>query len=137
VLAYVKGARRGTRDSGAPGVAHEECEPGPGATAPSGRLVLWLKTAKRPRAPAAPLLGGRPGQACTPRGLRGLSTGLAHHSASPRQRPSSCTEVGGDGSWTPGAYGLKGSLYQRCCFSGGGCGAWQLIRPVCSACELN
>jgi|GEM_PF-4394003 len=48
-----------------------------------------------------------------------------------------CTEVGGDGSWTPGAVGRKGSLYQRCCFSWGECGGWQLIRPVCSACELN
>lgn len=48
-----------------------------------------------------------------------------------------CTEVGGDGSWTPGAFGRKGSLYQRCCNSEGSCGGWQLIRPVCSSCELN
>lgn len=48
-----------------------------------------------------------------------------------------CTEVGGDGSWPPGAIGYKGSLYQRCCASGGSCGGWQLIRPVCSSCELN
>jgi len=43
-----------------------EQRPGPGARAPSGRVVLRLKTAKRPTAPAAPLLGGRPGPACTP-----------------------------------------------------------------------
>ncbi len=28
-------------------------------------------------------------QACTPKGLRGLSTGREHHSGGPRQRPSS------------------------------------------------
>jgi len=38
-----------------------------------------VKTAKRPGVPAVPLLGGRPWQACTPRGLRGLSTGRAHN----------------------------------------------------------
>lgn len=32
--------------------------------------------------------GGRRGQACTPRGSSGLSTGLAHSSDAPRQRPS-------------------------------------------------
>jgi len=34
VLAGREGSRRGESDCGAPGVAHEECEPGPGASAP-------------------------------------------------------------------------------------------------------
>ena len=45
-----------------------------------------------------------------------------------------CTEVGGDGSWTPGDFGRKGSLHERCCDSDGNCGGWKLIRPVCSSC---
>ena len=48
-----------------------------------------------------------------------------------------CTEVGGDGSWTPGTFGRKGNLYVQCCDSNGDCGGWKLIRPVCSFCELN
>jgi hypothetical protein len=45
-----------------------------------------------------------------------------------------CSEVGGDGSWNNGDYGLGGSLYQRCCSSSGTCGGWKLIRPVCTIC---
>ncbi|QSQ23792.1 hypothetical protein JY651_02065 [Pyxidicoccus parkwayensis] len=45
-----------------------------------------------------------------------------------------CSEVGGDGSWNNGDYGRGGSLYQRCCTSGGTCGGWKLIRPVCTTC---
>lgn len=44
-----------------------------------------------------------------------------------------CSEVGGDGSWNNGDYGRSGSLYQRCC-NGSTCGAWKLIRPVCTTC---
>ncbi|MFY0563805.1 hypothetical protein ACN28E_08160 [Archangium lansingense] len=33
--------------------------------------------------PATHLMGARPGQACTPRALRGLSTGREHHSGGP------------------------------------------------------
>jgi len=49
-------------------------------------------TAQRPDAPAAPLMGARPGQAC-PRRLRGLSTGPALSSAGSRQRPSSAPRL--------------------------------------------
>lgn len=45
-----------------------------------------------------------------------------------------CTEVGGDGSWNNGDYGLGGSLYVRCCYESGTCGGWKLIRPVCTTC---
>ncbi|MFP2901730.1 hypothetical protein [Corallococcus sp. 4LFB] len=46
---------------------------------------------------------------------------------------SACSEVGGDGSWNNGDYGRGGSLYQTCC-GDNGCGAWKLIRPVCTRC---
>jgi hypothetical protein len=45
-----------------------------------------------------------------------------------------CSEVGGDGTWTNGAYGRPGTLYQRCCDQNGACGSWKLIRPVCTQC---
>jgi hypothetical protein len=38
-----EGSGRGARDCGAPGLAHGRCEAGPGAPAPSGRVVLRLK----------------------------------------------------------------------------------------------
>ncbi|NBD10830.1 hypothetical protein [Corallococcus silvisoli] len=44
-----------------------------------------------------------------------------------------CSEVGGDGSWHNGDHGRGGSLYQTCC-GASGCGAWKLIRPVCTTC---
>jgi hypothetical protein len=51
------GGRRGESDSGAPGVAHGECAPGPCARATPGCVVLKLKTPKKPRTPAAHLMG--------------------------------------------------------------------------------
>jgi len=47
----------------------------------------------RPRAPAAPLLGGRPGQACTPRGLRGLSTYWKRRESKPPLEASGAPEL--------------------------------------------
>ena len=88
MLAGREASQRGARDFGAPGTAHGRCEPEPGASATPGRLGLgYAATAKRADAPAAPLMGGRPGQA-SPRRLRGLCTGPAHSSAGTRQRPS-------------------------------------------------
>jgi hypothetical protein len=55
-----EGSRRGESDSGAPGVVHGECAPGPCARAAPERVVLKLKTAKRPLAPAAPLMWPSP-----------------------------------------------------------------------------
>ncbi|WP_228560905.1 MULTISPECIES: transposase, partial [Myxococcus] len=84
-----EGGPRGAGDCGAPGLAHGLCEVGPGTRATPGRVVLRLKTATRPAAPATHLMGARPGQACAPRGLKrpvhrpGASLGR------PRQRPSS------------------------------------------------
>jgi hypothetical protein len=90
VLAGHEGSSRGARDSGAPGVAHEACEPGPGAIAPSGRVVLRLKTAKRPGAPAAP----PPRRAvwagvCPKRAAR-----LFHRPGAPLGRPPSAALLG-------------------------------------------
>lgn len=34
-------------------------------------------------------------------------------------------------------YGLRGSFYQRCCYSNGTCGSWVYIKPVCGVCELQ
>jgi hypothetical protein len=48
---------------------------------------------------------------------------------------AACSEVGGSGGWVNGTYGRGGNLYQTCC-GAGGCGAWKLIRPVCTSCEL-
>lgn len=48
-----------------------------------------------------------------------------------------CTVVGGDGSFTPGAFGRKGNLHERCCYNEGGCGGWKLICLVCRPHELS
>jgi hypothetical protein len=56
------------RHFGALGTALAACSVGPCARATPGCVVLKLKAAKRPRAPAAHLMGGRPGLACTQRG---------------------------------------------------------------------
>ncbi|WP_141607869.1 transposase zinc-binding domain-containing protein, partial [Myxococcus sp. AB022] len=61
-----EGGPRGAGDCGAPGLAHGMCEVGPGTRATPGRVVLRLKTATRPAAPATHLMGARPGQACAP-----------------------------------------------------------------------
>gem|GEM_PF-325775 len=48
-LGVREGSTRGAGDSGAPGLVHNRCEPSPGARATPGRVVLRLKTAKRPK----------------------------------------------------------------------------------------
>ncbi|HYO54752.1 transposase [Archangium sp.] len=83
-----EGRGRGASDCGAPGSAYGRCEPGPGARPPRPRGVeAQAATAKRPWAPAAPLMGGRPGQGCASRGLHGLSTRPAHGPWSPVSPP--------------------------------------------------
>ena len=90
VLAGRDGSGRGACDSGAPGPAHGRCEAGPGARAPPGRVVLRLKPpGPREPAPSRAPPGGAAWAVVYLKGLRGLSTRLAHCSDGPCQRSSS------------------------------------------------
>jgi hypothetical protein len=80
-----EGSGRRASDTGAPGIAHGRCEPGPGVSANPSRVVLRLKRhgANRPSPlPRTPWEGG-PWAGVYLKGLRGLSTDRAHCSGGP------------------------------------------------------
>ena len=93
----VREGRQGSAsDTGAPGLAHGRCEPGPGARINPGRVVLRLTPpqSQKAQSPTAHPMGGRPGQACTSRGCAvcpptGFSARAAPVSGPPRHLRSS------------------------------------------------
>jgi hypothetical protein len=86
----VREGRQGSAsDTGALGLAPSRCEASPGARAPSGREVLRLKLPGPGEPSACRAPEGRAARAGVySKGLRGLSTRLAHGSGGPSQRPS-------------------------------------------------
>jgi hypothetical protein len=83
-----EGRGRGESDCGAPGPAPGRCEAGPGARAPSGRVVLRLEP-PQPREPGpcrAPA-GSAARAGVYPKGLRGFSTAWRTARAAPVSGP--------------------------------------------------
>ena len=69
-LGVCEGRARSASDTGAPGLAHGRCEPGPSARVNPGRGVLRLTPpqSQKAQSPTAHPMGARPGQSCTSRG---------------------------------------------------------------------